>query len=151
MVNFLLKSLTSQSLTELFTCLKFEELSSEWLNLKWGIIPLRRPAGQRRVAGKQSLFCYAAVRANTRTVFFYLTCNSFWVCTPMCFLPILALHSIVIESGTKLLALQAFLEHVTEATQFSQNFTVMCVTCRSSWLSKVLLQLQGRLQEEYCT
>lgn len=48
----------------------------------------------------------------------------------MCFLPILPLHPMVVESGTKLLALQAFLEHVTGAAQLSQNLTVMCVTCR---------------------
>lgn len=71
---------------------------------------------------------------------------------PTCFLPVLPLHPVVVESGTKRLALQAFLEHVVEATLLSQNLTVMCVTCRkSSLLSKSLLQLQGRLQEEYCT
>lgn len=35
------------------------------------------------------------------------------------FIPILPLHSVLVKSDTKLLALQAFLDHVFKAVQFS--------------------------------
>lgn len=58
------------------------------------------------------------------------------------FLPVLPLHPVVVKSDTKLLALQAFLEHVFKATQFSQNLNVMHIYAeKGCWLSKSVLQL----------